>query len=338
MENQENPVTHHAPKRINLAICGGEHKVVPFEEVEAVSTPPVEYRKVKDWEGNPTDQILRRKSDGAKSISYQPIEHAGLVTSTRQHLAQAGFSIVGESHNLAKEGKRYFGLFEVTHPSRENAERGTIIGLRNAHDKSFPAGLCAGDAPFVCDNLIFTNDVKLARKHTSRINEELDQVIARTLGQLFTFWGGQDQRIDSYKNHDLTNAQVNDLVIRAYQAGAIGKTKVIDVVNQWESSDHVEFWDKNMNSLYNAFTEIYKGNLVALPKRSEALHSVLDAEVGFSLEDFKASEEAQAVEAVTLDSATEQEVIGEVQELEIVGPINGEVPASLYADWDQADR
>ena len=39
-----------------------------------------------------------------------------------------------------------------------------------------------------------------------------------------------------------------------------------------------------MNSLYNAFTEIYKGNLVALPNRSDALHSVLDSEVDFNIE------------------------------------------------------
>ena len=116
------------------------------------------------------------------------------------------------------------------HPDRENTERGTIIGLRNAHDKCFPAGLCAGDAPFVCDNLIFTNSVKLARRHTRHILAELDQVIARTLGKLFSFWGGQDQRIESYKDFDLTNPQVNDLVIRAYKAGAISKTKVVDVV------------------------------------------------------------------------------------------------------------
>jgi hypothetical protein len=59
----------------------------------------------------------------------------------------------------------------------------------------------------------------------------------------------------------------------------------MDVVNQWESSDHPEFWDRNANSLYNAFTEVYKGNLTALPNRSEALHSVLDAEIDFNIED-----------------------------------------------------
>ena len=221
MENQKS--------KVNLRICGGEHKVSTLEEVQAVNTPEVEYRK-------------ERNRDGSLSVSYQPISHNLLIDKTRNHLEQGGFEVVGESHNLARNGKRYFGLFEVTHPTRENTERGTIIGLRNAHDKCFPAGLCAGDAPFVCDNLIFTNEVKLARRHTKNILAELDHVIARTLGRLFDFWIGQDKRIEAYKNHEISDAQVNDLVIRACQAGAVPKSKILDVVNQWQSSDHPEFW------------------------------------------------------------------------------------------------
>ena len=83
----------------------------------------------------------------------------------------------------------------------------------------------------------------------------------------------------------ITNAQVNDIVIRACKAGALPKSKIIDVVDQWESSDHTQFWDRNVNSLYNAFTEVYKGNLVALPNRSDALHSILDSEVSFNIDD-----------------------------------------------------
>ena len=306
MENQKS--------KVNLRICGSESTIVDLDQVQAVNTPEVEYRK-------------ERNKDGSLSVSYQPISHNLLIDKTRKHLDDAGFAIEGECHNLARGGKRYFGLFEVSHPDRENAERGTIIGLRNAHDKCFPAGLCAGDAPFVCDNLIFTNNVKLARRHTRHILAELDQVIARTLGKLFSFWGGQDQRIASYKDFDLTNPQVNDLVIRAYKAGAISKTKVVDVVNQWEKSDHPEFWDKNMNSLYNAFSEVYKGNLVALPQRSDALHSVLDAEVGFDLSAFDATQEAELVEAVAVEPANELAVVGQI--------IDGEVPASLYEDVEE---
>ena len=190
MENQ---------KKVNLRICGNQSTIVDLDEVKAVNTPEVEYRK-------------ERNKDGSLSVSYQPISHDLLIDKTRNHLEQGGFDIVDECHNLARGGQRYFGLFEITHPTRENSERGTIVGLRNAHDKCFPAGLCAGDAPFVCDNLIFTNNVKLARRHTRHILAELDSVIARTLGKLFSFWGGQDQRIESYKNFDLTNSSMSNLI------------------------------------------------------------------------------------------------------------------------------
>ncbi len=300
MENQKS--------KVNLRICGGEHKVVELEQVQAVNTPEVEYRK-------------DRNKDGSLSVSYQPISHNLLIDKTRKHLDQGGFKVVDECHNLARDGKRYFGLFEVSHPNRENSERGTIVGLRNAHDKCFPAGLCAGDAPFVCDNLIFTNQVKLARRHTKNILGELDQVIARTLGRLFDFWVGQDNRVDSYKAFDLKNPQVNDLVIRAYKAGAIPKTKIADVVDQWESSDHDAFRDRNMNSLYNAFTEVYKGNLIALPNRSEALHSVLDSEVGFDLSAFDSQEDVVEGELVE---------VGVAEAGEVLGNVDGEVPEEYY--------
>ena len=63
--------------------------------------------------------------------------------------------------------------------------------------------------------------------------------------------------------------------------------------------------------------------MVALPQRSDALHSVLDSEVGFDLSAFEATEEAELVESVAVEPASE---------LAIVGQIDGEVPASVYED------
>lgn len=97
----------------------------------------------------------------------------------------------------------------------------------------------------------------------------------------------------------------------------------MDVVDQWESSDHPQFWDRNMNSLYNAFTEIYKGNLVALPSRSDALHSVLDSVVDFKMDDSLDFEEAELVPVETAEVATSEEIVGNV---------DGEVPADMYED------
>ena len=244
-------------QKVNLRICGSESTRATFEEVESVKTPEA-------------------------TETWRPIGHSFLIDKVKNRLEATGFKVENEAHNLARNGQRYFGLYQVTHKDRQSNERGTILGLRNAHDKCFPAGLCAGDAPFVCDNLIFHNEVVLARRHTKNILNDLDGVISRTLGKLFGMWNTQDNRIEAYKDFDLTNSHANDLVIRAFQAKAIGKTQIADVIGQWEASDHPEFWDRNMNSFYNAFSEVYKGNVNALPKRSEALHSVLDAEVGFA--------------------------------------------------------
>jgi hypothetical protein len=270
MNNEQN-TTISPRKSVNLNICGGNRTLVDYELVQAVPTPPVEYRK-------------KENVNGERNVSYQPIAHHELVERTKGFLGDNGFTIQGEVHSLARDNNHYFGLFSVDHPNRAESDRGCVVGLRNSHDKTFPAGLCAGDAPFVCDNLIFTNTIKLARRHTRNILQDLDFTINRALGKLFGFWHGQDSRIEAYKNFEINNAQANDVIIRACKAGALPKSKIIDVVDQWESSDHPEFWDRNVNSLYNAFTEIYKGNLVQLPNRSEALHSVLDGEVDFSID------------------------------------------------------
>ncbi len=270
MNNEEN--TTIAPRKsVNLNICGGNHSLVPLEEIANVPTPPVEYRQ-------------KENANGERTVSYQPIAHHELVNRTKGFLASNGFTIQDEVHSLARNNNHYFGLFSVEHPNREATDRGTVVGIRNSHDKTFPAGLCAGDAPFVCDNLIFTNTIKLARRHTRNILNDLDFTINRALGKLFGFWHGQDARIEAYKNRSIGNVYANDLIVKAAQVGALPKSKIIDVVNQWESSDHPEFHGRNVNSLYNAFTEVYKGNLTQLPNRSEALHSVLDGYVDFNID------------------------------------------------------
>ena len=306
MNTEEN--TTAPRKSVNLHICGGNRTLVEYDQVVGVPTPPVEFRK-------------KENANGERAISYQPIAHHELVNRTKGFLDEQGFTIQDEVHSLARDNKHYFGLFSVDHPNRAESDRGCVIGVRNSHDKTFPAGLCAGDAPFVCDNLIFTNTIKLARRHTRNILQDLNHTINRALGKLFGFWHGQDNRISAYQNFELGNSTANDIIIRACKAGAIPKTKIMDVVNQWESSDHPEFWDRNMNSLYNAFTEVYKGNLVALPQRSDALHSVLDSVVDFKMDEGFDFDDAEVVPAEVVEVATSENIVGNV---------NGEVPADIY--------
>jgi len=242
-------------KEINLSVCATKES--SFEQVKQVATP-------------------------AATDSWQPIPHHELIEIVQERMQENGWKIEKTYHSLHRYGQRYFGLFHVKNTGADNDERGTILGLRNSHDKCFPAGLCMGNAPFVCSNLIFTNEVVLARRHTKNILNDLSQVIAKTLGKMTETWASDEQRIQAYKNYELDNSQAHDLVIRAYQNGAISKAKIADVVEQWHTPEHDDFSPRTMHSLYNGFTHILKGGITALPSRSLALHGVLDSQVGFT--------------------------------------------------------
>src|SRR5262249_51585397 len=83
-----------------------------------------------------------------------------------------GLHVVQEGHGLWRDGQRYFGLMEVRNGSNAD-DFGLVVGLRNSHDKSFPAALALGSRVFVCDNLAFSGEVKLSRKHTTYIWRDL---------------------------------------------------------------------------------------------------------------------------------------------------------------------
>lgn len=218
--------------------------------------------------------------------SWHPIPHFALVERLREIVADAGMSITQEAHALARGGLRYFGLFQVAgvpNFSQENTI-GTVIGLRNSHDKSFPAGINAGSAPFVCDNLAFHNEVKIARRHTKFIMRDLPTLLSGAFGKLTTTWGNNAARIEAYQRRTLDNSEAHDILGRAYRCGAVSKTHLADVLDQWHAPEHDEWKsERNLWGLHNAFTNVMRGNVLALPKRSDALHGLLDPLAGIVL-------------------------------------------------------
>lgn len=65
--------------------------------------------------------------------------------------------------------------------------------------------------------------------------------------------------------------------------GVCDHSYIPGVLKQWREPHHEAFEDRNIWSLFNAFTETLKqGNLAELPKRTEALHGLLDVAVGLN--------------------------------------------------------
>lgn len=155
---------------------------------------------------------------------------------------------------------------------------GMVIGVRNSHDKKFPAGLVVGASVFVCDNLSFSGEIKLARKHTVHVNRDLPMLVNRAMGQLVTQRDKQDARFASYKTTEFTDAQAHDIVIRALDTQVCPVTYIPEVLKEWREPRHEEFRANGKTAwrLFNAFTENLKSNLEYLPRRAQALHGLLD--------------------------------------------------------------
>ena len=214
--------------------------------------------------------------------TWTPVPHHHLVGLVREQLSASDMVIREESHALTADKSRYFGLFSISR-GEDSDQYGTILGVRNAHDKRFPAALAAGANVFVCDNLSFNGEVKLGRRHTRHILRDLPQLVARTFGQLSSNWNNQQKRFDAYKAKDFSRMEANDFIIQAFERGACTGRHISKVLEQWKTPNHPEFKPRNGWSLFNAFTEVLKGNLNELPKRTEALHSFMDAKCDLQL-------------------------------------------------------
>ena len=145
------------------------------------------------------------------SKTWYPLPHRSLVTEVETQLQAAGFQLRGESHALTHDGQRYFGVIQVNLPNRNDRDFGWVVGLRNSHDKSLPAGLVAGTQVFVCDNLAFNGEVKLSRKHTRFAMRDLKQLTARAVGKLGDKFADFDRRVTAYKRHYLPDRSAHGI-------------------------------------------------------------------------------------------------------------------------------
>jgi hypothetical protein len=242
--------------KTNLFLHCGAH-AVSRETVAAVPTPP-------------------------RTATWVPIGHGRLLDGVQGALERAGLSLVTEAHGLTRDGNRYFGLLQVVN-GHADQDFGLVVGLRNSHDKSFPAGLVVGASVFVCDNLSFSGEVRLARKHTAHVERDLPGLMERAVGRLGDLRRTQEERFRTYRQHELSDAAAHDLVIQALDARVVPVTRIHDVLLEWREPRHAEFRQgQTAWRLFNAFTESLKGNLDALPRRTQALHGLLDTSCGLT--------------------------------------------------------
>jgi hypothetical protein len=153
-----------------------------------------------------------------------------------------------------------------------------ILKMARVDGNSKPDGIfCINAWP---PNLAFSGEVKLARKNTTNIVRDLPRLVQSAIGKLMDRWHHQDTRLSIYKLTEIEDRVAHDLIVRATDVGVCPNKLIPHVLREWREPRHETFLPRNAWSLFNAFTESLKGNLIELPRRTEALHGLLDTHVG----------------------------------------------------------
>lgn len=235
-----------------------------------------------------------------KTETHTPVSHKFVIETAKEILSDYGFTVTEQAHALSHEGMRYFGLLSV---GNQRDDFSQVVGLRNSNDKRFPVGLSMGSRVFVCDNLAFSGEVSLKRKHTSGIFGDIRTKMIDTISQLKGFFLNQEARFDKYKGCYLDLPQASELILKACEHGALPKTNILDVWAEFKNPTHPEFQENNLWSLYNAFTEIHKKrpSLVELPKRTMRMQALFDQISHFesSFKEMEDNSEVTEIEIIT---------------------------------------
>jgi hypothetical protein len=265
--------------------CGAA--LVPWETVEAVSTPP------------PTK-------------THYPLAHDKVVRIASDALAGLGWSVVDSAHALWGDGGlRYFGLLELEHQQYQtDGSYRFVLGIRNSHDKSYPAAGIGGERAWLCDNLVLAGGgvFGFARKHTRFAEEELPHIVNERLGELGTKQIAMQTRIDRYREVEVDDTMARDFMMRAAVAGGLPWSTLRDTWTEWARPDGcggiterdgdgapwgavqhlgVDFHDPTLAKLLNCVTEVQRerrSSLLQVPRRNNRVMALLDDVAGLQPE------------------------------------------------------
>src|SRR4051794_23218729 len=174
---------------------------------------------------------LRHLDTPDATATHVPIPHFRVVDLLKSTLGMYGHEVTDEHYGVTEDGNRFFGLLSLrsTYTGYEDT-----VGLRNSNDRSFPVGIGFGSRVFVCDNMAFSADHVIKRRHTANLKRDLPGIVGELIEPLALHREGQAKTFNRYKQVMLTDQQADHAILDLYRQGVINIQRVPEVLEQWE--------------------------------------------------------------------------------------------------------
>ena len=215
---------------------------------------------------------LRALETPAPTPTHVPIPHFRVVDLIAHSLGYYGHNIIEQHFGLTPDGMRFFGVLSLKSDYTSYTD---MVGLRNSHDRKFPVGVSFGSRTFVCDNLAFSGDHVIKRKHTSNLKRDLPGLIGEIIEPLAIQRESQHRQFECYRATMLSDQRADQAIMQMYRNQVIGVQKIADVLHQWEEPSH-DWGDKSGWRLFNAATFALTGKVSENPRATAELHKIID--------------------------------------------------------------
>ena len=194
---------------------------------------------------------LRQVPTPAPTASWRPVPHHQIAEHVLEEAEKHGCRIASQDYGLNPSCSKMFGVLRF-HPEG-HPEYTRALGFRNSHDKSLALGLAAGLNVFACDNLCFSGEIVIYRRHTVRI--EIASLIGDAFSSLSVQYERLEQNVVRMKTMAVTTDEARLLIVRAAEMNAIPGSDILPVLNGFRHPPHPEFADPTRWNLYNSFTD-----------------------------------------------------------------------------------
>ncbi|WP_409029375.1 DUF932 domain-containing protein [Gracilimonas sediminicola] len=214
-----------------------------------------------------------------KTKSYTPLNHydfaVNILTIASDLLK--GYRFDGDSYALSSDGQKMFGVisFRKINPGPDE-ELKVAIGLRNSYNKTMSAGLVVGSSVLVCDNLVFSGDIKVMRKHQGEdMHEDLhDQIVTAIYKSQHNF-DQISQDVEAMKNRTMSQKEKYEFIGLLTGEGILSATQSSAAYKELWKPSHEEFQVDTLWAGYNCATEALKSSPVhQIIQRHSALHKI----------------------------------------------------------------
>ncbi len=208
-----------------------------------------------------TREELERVSTPEPVGRWRPVPFGTVLNAAESALYDAGYGIVKESLALSRGDDQFFGTLDLSAPIPGGST--VSVGIRSSHDKSLSLGWCCGTRTFVCDNLSFSSNIVIARKHTVFGADRYIEAIAVQVRKLADYREMETRRVQWMMETALTDEKAESLLLRAYEQGILTQRSLPKAIAEWRQPSFEDFDEKNYWRMQNGIT-------LAIGKRAQS--------------------------------------------------------------------